>query len=154
MGAGWCGLTLMAVRRSCSSSLSLSEKDKLPGLVSSSFCRCPSVGTGRGREEEGREVGKEGGREEIRKRIVEGVFSYLPPSLRPQGELVGIAAWAGGPGPSFITLAPGRSLSLGLGMHPALCVYPRWAEREILGSGTDYSGLGKKPVACWLLATG
>lgn len=33
VGAGWCGLTLMAVRRSCSNSLSRSEKDKLPGLV-------------------------------------------------------------------------------------------------------------------------
>lgn len=33
VGAGWCGLTLMAVRRSCSSSLSRSEKDKLPGLL-------------------------------------------------------------------------------------------------------------------------
>lgn len=80
MGAGWCGLTLMAVRRSCSSSLSLSEKDKLPGLVSSSFCRCPSVGTGRGREEEGREVGKEEGREgrDQKTHCGGGLFSSSP----------------------------------------------------------------------------
>lgn len=102
MGAGWCGLTLMAVRRSCSSSLSRSEKDKLPGLVSSSFCRCPIAGTGRGRGEEERK----GGREEIRKRIVEGGFSYLfPPSpFTPKVSLLETAPWAGGlwdPGPFF-----------------------------------------------------
>lgn len=42
VGVGWCGLTLIAVRRNCSSSLSRSENDKPPGLVcSSNFWRCP-----------------------------------------------------------------------------------------------------------------
>lgn len=45
-GAGWCGLTLIAVRRNCSSSLRRSEKDKLPVFVcSSSFWRCPIMET-------------------------------------------------------------------------------------------------------------
>lgn len=52
VGAGWCGLTLMAVRRNCSSSLRRSEKDKLPGFVCSSiFWRCPIVGGGGKRSE-------------------------------------------------------------------------------------------------------
>lgn len=103
VGAEWCGLTLMAVRRSCSSSLSLSEKDKLPGLVSSSFCRCPSVGTGRGREEEGEggKGGREGGREGGKRSenaLWRGSFLIFPPPFAPKVSLLELPLGLGAQG--------------------------------------------------------